>query len=346
MTPYYRLSKDENELEALKAIHANGNWATGNAISELEIELKELFNKKHIVLTSNGYSALFLAIKSLGLKEQQIIIPAISTCFAISNAVIATGNIPLFCDVNLSDGNCSLESASELCRSKNVKYIIAPNHAGNLTDVKKLKGLGLTVIEDACQSFFSSMGQKSGSNVQIFSFYPTKGINGIDGGVIATDDERIAIAARKLVYYDDQENYESTERYNFRFLNICGAMALANLKRKESIVRKLNSIKYSYDTIIKHKEGLSVLENKEHCVAQRYVIFMKDTDLKNKIVDQFKTSQIALSSFFNWTCPHEEKQKFQNANKLVGNTFCIPYFEDLKDEELKTVNHALLNATS
>ncbi len=346
MIPYYRLSKNENELEALKAIHANGDWATGTAISDLENELKVLFNKKYIVLTSNGYSALFVAIRSLGLKGQQIIIPAVSTCFAISNAVIATGNLPLFCDVNLSDGNCNLESVTEICRSKNVKYIIAPNHAGNLSDVKKMKELGLTVIEDACQSFFSSMHQKNDADMQIFSFYPTKGINGIDGGVIATDDEHNAAAARKLVYYDDQEIYESTERYNFRFLNICGAMAFANLKRKESVVKKLNTIKSTYDAILKNKEGVSILENKDHCVAQRYVVFLKDAEVKNKIVDQFKASQIALSSFFDWTCPHEEKQKFQNANKLMGNTFCIPYFEDLTDEELKTIEKALLNATS
>jgi perosamine synthetase len=346
MIPYYRLSKNENELEALKAIHMNGNWATGNAISDLEIELKALFNKKHIVLTSNGYSALFIAIRSLGLKGQQIILPAVSTCFAISNAVIATGNTPLFCDVNLSDGNCNLESVTELCSSKNVKHIIAPNHAGNLSGVKKLKELGITVIEDACQSFFSSMHQKSDADMQIFSFYPTKGINGIDGGVIATDDERIAARARKLVYYDDQETFESNERYNFRFLNICGAMALANLKRKEIIVKKLIAIKSAYDTIFSHKEGVSVLENKEHCVAQRYVVFISDTGLKSKIVDQFKASKIALSSFFNWVCPQEEEKKFENANKLMGNTFCIPYFEDLTDEELKTIKKALLSATA
>jgi dTDP-4-amino-4,6-dideoxygalactose transaminase len=277
---------------------------------------------------------------------QQIIVPAISTCFAISNAVIATGNIPLFCDVNLSDGNCDLKSVTELYRSKNAKHIITPNHAGNLSDVKKLKEFGLTVIEDACQSFFSSLDKKSEADVQIFSFYPTKGINGIDGGVIATDDERIADGARKLVYYNDQETYESTERYNFRILNICGAMAFANLKRKESIAKKLTRIKYAYDNILKHKEGISVLENKKHYVAQRYVVFLKDADLKNRIINQFKESRITLSSFFTWICPQEEEQKFQNANKLMGDTFCIPYFEDLTDTELKVIENTLLNATS
>lgn len=346
MIPYYRVSKNESELEALKAIYENGNWATGAAISELERELKTLFNKRHIVLTSNGYSALFVAIRSLGLKEQQIIVPAVSTCFAITNAVIATGNTPLFCDVNLKDGNCNIESVSELCRSKNAQYIIAPNHAGNLTDVKKLKELGLIVIEDACQSFFSSIGNESGSDVQIFSFYPTKGINGIDGGVIATNNEIIAANARKLVYYDDQETYENAERYNFRFLNICGAIVLKNLKRIESTIGKLNGIKKNYDAIIKHKEGVIVLENSQHNVAQRYVIFTNDSDLKNKIVAQFKDDQIVLLPFFGWVCPLEENQKFKNANNLIGNTFCIPYFEDLTLSELKTIETALINATS
>ena len=108
----------------------------------------------------------------------------------------------------------------------------------------------------------------------------------------------------------------------------------------------MNTIKSTYDAILKNKEGVSILENKDHCVAQRYVVFLKGADVKNKIVDQFKVSQIALSSFFSWLCPQEEEKKFQNANKLMGNTFCIPYFEDLKDEELKTIKKALLSATA
>ena len=170
MIPYFRLAKPQTELDALKEVYASGHWANGSAITETEENIKTIFNKPYVVLTSNGYSSLFIAIKSLNIKNERIIVPAIGTCFAISNAIISTGNTPVFCDVNLQDGNCSIESVKHLVETQSIKYIITPNYAGNLSGVSYFKEtLNLIVIEDACQSFFSSMQhQKSLADVQVF----------------------------------------------------------------------------------------------------------------------------------------------------------------------------------
>jgi dTDP-4-amino-4,6-dideoxygalactose transaminase len=344
MIPYYRLKKNKGNLKVLEKIYSNGNWVVGDEISELENKLKQLFNKKHIVLTSNGYSALFVSIKSLGLKNEKIIIPSISTCFAITNAVVTSGNIPVFCDVNLEDGNCSISSVMGLVENDGVKYIISPNHAGNISDVSTFKKLGLTVIEDACQSFFSSINAFSKADIQVFSFYPTKGINGIDGGVIATNEEIIAEKARKLTYYNDQEEFENEERYNFRFLNICAAIALSNIKEQNSTINKLNSIRELYNKSLVDSKNISILENKNSSTLQRYVVNVSDAVTEDNLIQAFKNHQIQLNKFFIWVCPESYKRKFNNAQLLVNKAFCIPYFEDLKTNELTTIESTLKNA--
>lgn len=341
MIPYYRLQHNKSNLKVLEEINTNGNWVVGNASTELEKQLKHLFKKKHIVLTSNGYSALFVSIKSLGLKNEKIIIPCISTCFAITNSVITSGNIPIFCDVNIEDGNCCLTSVKEIIQNKNIKYIISPNHAGNISDVSSFKKLGLTVIEDACQSFFSSIDVSSEADIQVFSFYPTKGINGIDGGVIATNDEVIANKARKLTYYNDQEVFENEERYNFRFLNICAALALSNIKQQETTINKLNSIKGLYHKTTENFKNISVLQNKISSTLQRYVINISNSVTENMLVQLFKDNQIQLNKFFIWVCSESEKNNFINAQQLIKSCYCVPFFEGLSKDEILIIKKTL-----
>jgi len=342
--PYYRLSRYSSELKALESIFEQGNWTVGDSSLKLEQELKVLFKKKRIVLTSNGYSALFLSVKALGLKNQKIIVPAISTCFAITNAVIASGNEPVFCDVNLSDGNCSVESVKELIIRTGAKTIISPNHAGNISEVNEFKFLGLTVIEDACQSFFSSLNFQSSSEVQVFSLYPTKGINGIDGGIIATDNEDLAIKARRMTYYDDQETYEEEERYNFRFLNVCGAIALANLSHVSDSIQKLNAIEEVYDQLIENTNEIQKFRNERSNVLHRYVIQINNLDLRNRIILSFEKEQITFGKYFNWICPKTNGDQYVNSKKLIENSYCLPYFEALQAEEMQKIERTLKNA--
>lgn len=343
MIPYFRLSKNKNNFDALEKVYNNNNWVVGDETDELEELLKRFFNRKHVVFTSNGYSALFLSIKCIGIKSERIILPAVSTCFAISNAIISTGNIPVFCDVNLKDGNCDKDSVQKIVNDQNVKYIISPNHAGNVSAISAFKQMGLTVIEDACQSFLSSCEIESNADIQVFSFYPTKGINGIDGGVIATNIDEVALKARKLTYYNDQEVFERDERYNFRFLNICAAMALASLKQKDKIVHFLNGVKSTYHNILKGSNKFSILENKESRILQRYVVSVLDEEAKFILKERFKNNQIQLNGFFIWICPQMERSSFMNAKKLVESCYCVPYYEDLNAEEIIRIESVLKN---
>lgn len=342
MIPYFRLAPNKEELQALTHVHSTGNWIMSDAISEVKTKLKSLFNKEQIVLTSNGYSALFISIKSLGLVNEKIIVPCISTCFAITNAIIATGNIPIFSDVNSNDGNCSIESVTALIKMHDVKCIISPNYAGNISNISYFKNeLKLIVIEDACQSFFSSLECKSEADIQVFSFYPTKGMNGIDGGAILTNNKKIADKATDFVYYGDQTEYMITEHYNFRFLNINATVLLANLNKITSITDKLQNVKQSYDKVFEQKSHVKVLSNQVSKILQRYVICFQNIALKEAMLKEFKKQEIAIPSFFIRTS--NETGKYELAEYLLTNCFCIPYFENLTKEEINKIIETIEN---
>ena len=342
MIPYFRLAKPKSELEALTAVYESGDWAQGKAISEVQEILKLVFNKPYVTLTSNGYAALFLSIKSLGIQNQEIILPALGTCFAISNAIIATGNTPIFCDVNLTDGNCCIESVSMLVKKRNIKHIITPNFGGNISNVSYFKNeLKLCVIEDACQSFFSSSKIKSEADVQVFSFYPTKGINGIDGGAIITNNNTLYELAKSAVYYNDQLEYETTEHYNFRFLNLHASVLKSNLNRSNQIFDKLNAIESTYKVILNKSSDITYLKNDISLCNHRFVLQFKNQELKKEIISVFRDNEVSLSLYYIWNCSESEKSKFPNANQLITNCYCIPFFEDLSQKEINIVANTL-----
>ena len=105
--------------------------------------------------------------------------------------------------------------------TKQTRAIIAPHLFGlpsNLTTLEKFK---VPVIEDCCQSIGSQYdGKKLGSfgKLSIFSFYATKVLTGIDGGMVLTDDVELANSMRDLRYYGGKKNYKV--RYNFKLQNL------------------------------------------------------------------------------------------------------------------------------
>jgi perosamine synthetase len=343
MIPYFRLYKSPEELNAVKRISENGTWANGSDIEMANKTISTLLNKEYVVLTSNGYSALFIAIKSLGIVKKKIILPAIGTCFAISNAIIATGNIPVFCDVNLEDGNCSEESVKHLVETEMIQYIISPNYAGNLSSIAYFKDtLKMTVIEDACQSFFSSMlTPNSIADIQVFSFYPTKGINGIDGGAVVTNNSDVYNAAKALVYYDAQEQYETKEHYNFRFLNMNAAVLNSNLDRVHQISNRLNYIEDSYQSALGDTKGISYLKNIHSNCNHRFVLRIGAKEVLNFAKANFEKQSIAFTPFFNWSCDSSAFIKFLNAQILLESCYCIPFFEDLTEIEMESITKTL-----
>jgi perosamine synthetase len=347
MIPYFRLVKPIEEQEAVMRISSTGAWATGEDIELAGQALVGLFKKPFVVLTSNGYSALFISIKSLGVYNQEIILPAIGTCFAISNAIIASGNIPVFCDVNLEDGNCDRDSVKHLVETKSIQYIVSPNYAGNLSDVTYFKdNLNLTVIEDACQSFFSSVDSpNSKADVQVFSFYPTKGMNGIDGGAIVTDNIKIFEAAKSLVYYDEQVSYNTHEHYNFRFLNMNAAVLNSNLKRMPFIEGRLKAIENKYTDVLSTSDSIKHLKNKASYLNHRFVLKFETGVQIELATTIFKENNISLTPFFDWSCDGSVQTDFPTAQLLMASCYCIPFFEDLTETEIdlitKTLSHVI-----
>ena len=78
----------------------NGFYARGPHLKKLQNVLKNKFDKKYAILTTNGFSSLFLTLKALNLpKKNQVTTASAGTCFAMVNAIKAAGLKPKFVDL-------------------------------------------------------------------------------------------------------------------------------------------------------------------------------------------------------------------------------------------------------
>ena len=223
-----RLHQHKVHEEALIAAVRGGHLATGPHIEKLEQELQARFAKKHAILTVNGFSALCSAL--LALKNDRhclsVATTAAGTCFAMVNAIKAAGYSPEFFDLDMNSAGIKDDAFSDKS-----SLILAPDHFGRISPgLRGQKASDLLVIEDAAQSFFSREKIRTSADVVTFSFYPTKWVNGIDGGAILLDDDDLAGLIRRQVSYADQVSYESEVRHNFSMSNLHAAMVLASLE--------------------------------------------------------------------------------------------------------------------
>lgn len=192
---------------------ARGVFILGPEVQAFEAEFAAYLGVEHVIGVANGTDAITIALRAMGVEPgDEVIVPAL-TFYASAEAVVNAGARPVFCDVDPETRNLSPETV-ERVRTERTRAIVAVDLFGVPAPVPALRELGLPVLEDAAQAAGSELdGIRAGAlgDVATFSFYPSKNLACFgDGGAIATNDERIAGAARALRFHGsrDKETFD------------------------------------------------------------------------------------------------------------------------------------------
>jgi dTDP-4-amino-4,6-dideoxygalactose transaminase len=247
-------SFSETPIKAVEAVLRSGkvNYWTGPSGREFEKRYAAWQGSKFAISTTNGTSALHVALTALGIGPgDEVIVPSY-TFIATSFAVAQAGAIPRFADVNLEDHCISVASAERLVNAR-TKAIIPVHLYGNVCDMDPLKAFarrhGLHVIEDNAEAFGGEYkGRKTGTLgvMAAMSFCQNKTFTtGGEGGMVSTDDENLAWLARSVRDhgYDVKERLNLLELeqklpyihnvvgWNYRMTEMQSAIGLAELDR-------------------------------------------------------------------------------------------------------------------
>jgi dTDP-4-amino-4,6-dideoxygalactose transaminase len=187
----------------------------GPEVLAFEAELADYLGVRACVGVNSGTDALVLALRALGVGVgDEVLVPAFGF-IASAEAVSLVGGAPVFVDIEPRSFNID-PAALDVARSPRTRGIIAVHLFGQAAPVAELseyaKQHGLWVLEDAAQALGGRhAGARVGSlgRAAALSFFPSKNLGACgDAGMITTDDEALADAARALRQHGARKRYE------------------------------------------------------------------------------------------------------------------------------------------
>ena len=241
------------------------NYWTGNECRNFEKEFSKYHSVKYSLAVSNGSVALELALKSLGLKNNDEVIVTPRSFIISASCVLNLGLKPVFADVD-ENGNLSIEGIKKVY-NKNIKAIVVVHLNGLSCDLdpilKFTKKNKLFLIEDCAQAHGAIYkGKKVGSfgNISTWSFCQDKIIStGGEGGMITTNNKNLFLKIWSMK--DHGKNYNSVfyKKHktgfkwlhdhlgsNYRMTEMQAAIGRVQLRSLDKLVKKRNSIANLY----------------------------------------------------------------------------------------------------
>ena len=161
-----------------------------------------------------------------------MIVPAL-TFVATLEAVTQAGGVPVVADISPLDLDLDPAAAAAAVTGR-TRFVLPVHLYGQVADMPRLRDLGLTVIEDACQAHGAERdGRRAGTlgKAAAFSFYPGKNLGAMgDAGALTTDDHELADTALSLRQHGQRQRYEhEREGYTARLDTIQAAILLRKL---------------------------------------------------------------------------------------------------------------------
>jgi dTDP-4-amino-4,6-dideoxygalactose transaminase len=230
----------EEEKAAVLAVLESGQLAQGSVVAEFEEAFAAYCGVKHAIATSNGTTALHVALLAHEIGPGDEVITAPFTFIASANSILYVGAGPVFVDIDPLTYNIEVD-AIEGAITRRTKAIMPIHLFGNPADMPRIKEIadqhGLIILEDAAQAHGAEIaGKRAGSwGTGCFSFYPTKNITTGEGGIVTTNDDCVADRARLARSHGMRVRYyHESLGYNFRMTNIHAAIGKAQLPKLES----------------------------------------------------------------------------------------------------------------
>src|SRR6476619_41751 len=277
--------------------------AGGRRVAELEERFAAVIGTRHAIAVSNGTVALMCIFEGLGLGPGDEVITVGHTFNATVSSILSTGATPVFVDIErdtyLIDAGRIEAAITPRTRA------ISPVHLFGLpADMAAITAIAerhsLTIVEDACQAHAATFdGRRVGSfGHGAFSLYATKNMMTGEGGLITTNDDRLADWIRVYRNQGMRERYHHEALgYNFRLTDMSAAIGLAQLAKLERNTETRREIARRYDEGFAGSGiGIPVIPDDRTHVYHQYTVDVGDE--RDAVVADLKEAGIGTGIFY------------------------------------------------
>ena len=271
--------------------------SAGSYIQQFENDFAKYVNRKYAVAVSNGTVSLHVALAALEIGHgDEVIVPAF-TIISCLNAILYTGAKPVIVDVEPDIFTLDPKQL-EKAYSPRTKAIMPVHIYGHPADMDPIIEFAtkhnLYIIEDAAETHGALYkGKKCGSfgEISSFSFFANKLITTGEGGMIVTDDYKLAATARELrnlCHIPDQRFHHKTLGFNYRITNIQAAIGCAQLLHADEYLERKKKMGMLYDEGLAGIPGIEIMKIRSWADSSYWMYPVRITENSGMNRDEFK----------------------------------------------------------
>ena len=348
------------EIDAVVAVLKSQHLSLGPKLVEFEKAFASYVGRKYAIAVNSGTSALQLCMIALGIGPGDEVITTPFSFIATTNIVLMVGAKPVFVDIDPVTYNIDLNSITKKITPK-TRALLPVEVFGNpkgIDDVYKLaQQRNLLCVEDSCEALGSVVsGRKVGTlgQVSTFAFYPNKQMTTGEGGMIVTDDEKIAqmCASLRNQGRDVGAGWLAHARlgYNYRLADINCALGIEQLKRLDSFIIKRRQVAQWYNQLLADEDRVIVPVEPSGCSVSWFVYVIRlcddfDVTQRDKILGHLRENGIGCNNYFTpiHLQPYIAKQlncregDFPITEKVAQRTIALPFCNNISRQQAKTV---------
>jgi len=316
MIPLFRPTLDQREIKAVTAVLRSGWIGSGPKVDQFETKFAQYVRAKYAVAVSSASSALQLALQVLALKAGSEVISPSLTFIATNHAILLNNLIPVFCDIE-PDTLCADPADIAHRITPKTRAVVVMHYGGHPVDlnllVKLCRQKKLYLIEDcahATGSYYRGKHVGTFGTLGCFSFAAIKNLTTGDGGMIVTNNRRLADQLKVLRWSGiskDTWHRAGSQKYSWEYNvttvsgkhqmnDIAAAIGLVQLtKLKHTNSRRL-VLTRRYNLKLKHIPWLTlpIVESWVISSHHNYVIKI-DPQIRNKLIDHLSAQGVATS---------------------------------------------------
>ncbi len=354
----------KREVSAVLEVLRTRRLCFGPKLKEFERRVAEHTGVRHAVAVNSGTSALHLLVRALGIKAgDEVIVPSF-TFIATANCVLFEKARPVFVDIEPQTLNIDV-SRIERSITRNTRAIIAVDVFGHPADwdalEKTARKYKLKIIEDSAEALGAEYkGKKAGSfgAAGIFAFYPNKQITTGEGGMIVTDNKRIAeecLSMRNQGRGSDGQWLNHVRLgYNYRLSDLNCALGVVQMERLPSIIRQRAKVAALYSKLLSGREDFDLPFVSDDVTMSWfvYVIRLKERFSfreRDSILNGLRRRGIGCSNYF---APIHLQPFYRKmfglrpgdlpvTESVAGRTIALPFYTSLKKDDVCRICEAL-----
>jgi perosamine synthetase len=358
------------EVALINRVMSTPYLSIGPEIEEFERSVAGYIGTKYAVAVNSGTSALHLCIKSLDIKDGDEVITTPFSFIASANCILFERARPVFVDIDRNDLCIDVNKIEEKITDKTraILPVHILGHPCRMDRIMEIAGrYHLAVIEDACEAIGTEYkGKKAGAfgDCGAFGFYPNKQITTAEGGMITTNNEKIARLCRSMRNQgrDEKDSWLSYTRlgYNYRMNELSASLGVAQMDRIDEILKKRQKVAGFYNERLAGVDGIKIPYIAPDVKMSWFVYVIRlderrfSQEQRDRVIRELKERRIDCRDYFPPIHLQPfyvemfgyRKGSFPVTEEISGLTVALPFHNNLTEREVEYVCDTLKDIIS